>query len=240
VAPGEERSVGGDGALESELRFVDEHLARVLHRPGTDLQGTLDAIVTAALETVDPARWAGLILVERGRLVPQVTLGGPPHALDALQQRTGTGPCLDAATNQEIIGLDDTSADGRWPEFSASAHAMHVESVLCAPLWVSQDTLGTLSLYSAETDAFTFRERHLVELFATHAALALANARMIAQLRTALTNRDLIGQAKGILMERHRISADAAFDLLSETSQAANHKLSDVARRFVETGDLQS
>ena len=48
-------------------------------------------------------------------------------------------------------------------------------------------------------------------------------------LRIALTGRDLIGQAKGILMERHGISADAAFDRLVRISQTTNTKLHEVA-----------
>lgn len=56
----------------------------------------------------------------------------------------------------------------------------------------------------------------------------------------ALGSRDVIGQAKGILMERHGVTADAAFSVLSRVSQAENIKLAEVARRFVENGDLPS
>jgi AmiR/NasT family two-component response regulator len=57
-------------------------------------------------------------------------------------------------------------------------------------------------------------------------------------MRAAVVNRDLIGQAKGILMERHRITADAAFTLLAAASQRKNVKLTDVAAHLVETGEL--
>jgi ANTAR domain len=57
-------------------------------------------------------------------------------------------------------------------------------------------------------------------------------------MRAAVVNRDLIGQAKGILMERHRITADAAFALLAEASQHKNVKLTEVAAHLVETGEL--
>jgi ANTAR domain-containing protein len=50
----------------------------------------------------------------------------------------------------------------------------------------------------------------------------------------------VIGQAKGILMERHGIAADAAFGVLSRVSQAENMKLAEIARRFAETGQLPS
>jgi AmiR/NasT family two-component response regulator len=77
-------------------------------------------------------------------------------------------------------------------------------------------------------------------LFATLAAIALAEAQRTDQLHTALRNRDIIGQAKGILVERHRITADEAFALLSQASQDVNMKLTAVARNLAETGELLS
>ena len=59
----------------------------------------------------------------------------------------------------------------------------------------------------------------MARLFASQAALALAEAHRADQMRQALSSRDVIGQAKGILMERHRITADEAFGLLSKHSQ---------------------
>jgi AmiR/NasT family two-component response regulator len=75
-------------------------------------------------------------------------------------------------------------------------------------------------------------------LLATLAAIALAEAQRTGQLHTALGNRDLIGPAKAILMERHRMTADAAFSNLSQASQDVNVKLTAVAQHLVETGEL--
>jgi AmiR/NasT family two-component response regulator len=56
---------------------------------------------------------------------------------------------------------------------------------------------------------------------------------LVEQLRTALASRDVIGQAKGVLMERHRIDAEEAFDRLVRESQVRNVKLRDVAQALV-------
>ena len=56
----------------------------------------------------------------------------------------------------------------------------------------------------------------------------------LAQLRRALQSRDVIGQAKGILMERRGISADEAFAVLRAASQSLNVKLTQVAQTLVE------
>jgi GAF domain-containing protein len=217
---------------------VLEQLARGLHLKGAELQPTLDAIVGRAVEIVAVAEHAGLILVLGGELVPQSTLGDPPRELDELQRRTGSGPCIDAAVRQTVIAVEDTAADDRWPEFAAAATSLGVASVLCAPLWLNNRRIGTLSLFAPKPYAFGDTELHLTELFATHAALALAEAQGREQWNAALASRDVIGQAKGILIERYRLTPLEAFDRLSRASQAANVRLVEVAQHLVETGEV--
>lgn len=213
-------------------------LARALHVKDTQLQPTLDAIVAMAVATVSSARYAGLIVVSRGELVPQATTDRPPHLLDVLQQKLGGGPCVDTAQDQSVTCITDTQQDDRWPDFSAQAAHLGIFSLLCVPLWVDNRCLGTLSLYADHADAFDDHDERVATLFATLAALALAGAQRTDQLSTALVNRDVIGQAKGILMERQRITADMAFARLAQISQAENIKLAEVARHLVETGEL--
>ena len=100
-----------------------------------------------------------------------------------------------------------------------------MRSTLCVPLWVDERCLGALSLYADQATAFTGLHGRVATLLATFAALTLAEAQRADQLTAALINRDVIGQAKGILMERHHITADAAFSYLTRLSQAENTKL---------------
>jgi GAF domain-containing protein len=213
-------------------------LARALHLKNAELQPTLDAIIAHAVQTIEPAEYAGLILVLSGRLVPQATMGEPPQVLDLLQQHTGTGPCIDAAREQAVINVDNTLTDPRWPQFSERAVAVGVFSMLCMPLWVDQLRLGTLSLYGEKPDAFGSQHRQLTNLYAAHAAIALADAQRTAKLQEAMRNRDVIGQAKGILIERLKLTPGAAFTCLSQASQRVNLKLVTVAQHLVETGEL--
>jgi GAF domain-containing protein len=231
--------------MTHQLEDLDEeswpalvHLARALHLKNAELQPTLDAIISRAVQTIEPAEHAGLILLVRGRFVPQTTLGAPPHTLDLLQQKTGAGPCIDAARAQRVITIDNTLTDIRWREFSELAAQLGVASMLCVPLWVDDLQLGTLSLYGEKPDAFAPGDHQLTDLYATHAAIALADAQRTAQLQHALRNRDLIGQAKGILVERLKITPQESFDCLSRAAQHANRKLTAVAQHLVDTGEL--
>ena len=71
-----------------------------------------------------------------------------------------------------------------------------------------------------------------------HAAVAAVAADQRADLQIALHSRDIIGQAKGILMERYKIRSEQAFDLLIAVSQRTNRKLREVADTLADTGEL--
>jgi GAF domain-containing protein len=215
-----------------------EILARALHVKNAGLQPTLEAIASTAVAMLSPARYAGLTVFSRGELIPRATTGEPPLILDRLQQQLGDGPCIDAAKHQAVFRIEDTSEDERWPQFNAEAARLQVRSMLCVPLWIDERGLGALSLYADQTAAFNELHERVTILLATFAALALAEAQRADQMHDALSNRDIIGQAKGILMERHGVTADAAFGVLSRVSQAENMKLAAIARRFVTTGEL--
>ena len=87
----------------------------------------------------------------------------------------------------------------------------------------------------------------LAQEVAAWIAVAVGNAEAAArtsdgliQLRNVMLSRALIEQAKGILMERHKITEDEAFTILSHASQRTNTKLRDVAAELVRTGTLPS
>jgi GAF domain-containing protein len=215
-----------------------EILARALHVRNAELQPTLEAIVSAAVAMISPAEYAGLAIFSRGELMPKASTGGAPLLLDRLQQQLGDGPCINAARHQSVFRIEDTRQDQHWPAFSAEAARLNVLSMLCVPLWVDERCLGALSLYGGHAAAFTGMHERVAVLLATFAALALAEAQHTEQMHDALGNRDAIGQAKGILMERYKIDADTAFGVLARTSQDQNIKLAAVAGQVAESGQL--
>jgi len=104
---------------------------------------------------------------------------------------------------------------------------------------------GSLNVYAASRDAFDLDAQQIGIVLAAHAASAAGAVREREALETlsrnlheALAARDVIGQAKGILMERLRLTPDDAFDALRRASQQLNIKLREVASRVAYTGDL--
>ncbi len=224
--------------VEPEQWSALHWLGRALHVPDADLDATLEAILAKASVVISGADAAGVNLLIKGRFEPQAVFGAAPPVLDALQQRTGEGPCIEASREQQTISIRDVRQDRRWPQYSALAVDMGVLSMLCLPLYVDSARLGSLSFYGSRAAAFDEHATHLAELYAVHAALALADAQRAANLRIALQNRDTIGQAKGILIERHRITPDQAFALLSRSSQQSNRKLVEIAETVILTGEV--
>lgn len=215
-----------------------EQLGRTLHVKDANLQSTLVAILDEAVSLTDGTEHAGVNLYIRGQFEPQAVLGKAPVPLDELQQRTGDGPCIVASRDQQIVRIRDLEHSAESPEFVDLALSLGVRSMLCLPLWVDDTRMGSLSLYSGQARDFDDRDARIGSLLATHAALVIADALRAENLRRAIAGRDVIGQAKGILMERHRLTADQAFTRLAQASQRANRKLSDLAAELVETGAL--
>jgi transcriptional regulator with GAF, ATPase, and Fis domain len=161
-----------------------------------------------------------------------------PRQVDAVQTEVGEGPCLDAVFEQQTVRVPDMTHEERWPRFAQRASEIGAASMLSFQLYVDGDNLGALNLYSRRPNAFTDESEHVGLLFASHAAIAFADARKVQQLQHGLVTRDLIGQAKGILMERFKITSAQAFTVLVRVSQHSNRKLRDVAEELANTGQL--
>ena len=143
---------------------------------------------------------------------------------------------MDAAWGQQVVRVDDLRAERRWPDFCQQAADLGVGSMLCFQLFVAADRMGALNPYSRTPNAFGEESQDIGLVFASHAAVALAGALHEQHLRTGLGNRDVIGQAKGILMERHELTAPQAFAGLARVSQEQNRRLVDIAADLASTG----
>lgn len=223
----------------SELWSTVDQLVRTLRVPISDAEELVSRICKEAVQILPAVRDVGVIVTDPDQNLLTVCSSGPiPRELDELQVQSGTGPCLTAARKQIVVRMHDVAADTRWPEFCAGARDHSVASMLCVPLYVDDHRLGTLSLYGDRPGAFRENAEPVARVLATLAAIALADSRHRTRMERALRNRDLIGQAKGILMSLHGVGADEAFGMLASRSQRTNSKLLAVAERVVETGTL--
>jgi GAF domain-containing protein len=225
--------------LRHHLGDALSRVARTLQEEHGDVEGTLQAITAGAVATVPDAEGCSISYVTgRRELTPRAATGELPQRLDALQQELGQGPCLDAVWENEVVRVDDMTTEQRWPTFAQRSAALGVGSMMCFQLFVHGDQLGAMNLYAGTPGAFDDEAQEIGLLFASHAAVALAGAETEQNLRLGMNHRDLIGQAKGILMERHRLTADQAFAVLARVSQEKNRKLVDIAGELTDTGAM--
>jgi GAF domain-containing protein len=176
----------------------------------------------------------GISLIEGRRVTPAAPTDELAAELDSLQNKFDEGPCLDALREHHTVHIEDTSTDTRWPRFGRAATDRGVRSVLSFQLFVREENLGALNLYGDAAKVFTEESELIGAVLAQHAAVAMVGAQEARRFDTALASRDIIGQAKGLLMCRESLTGLAAFDLLARASQSLNIKLVTLARRIVD------
>ena len=215
----------------------------LIARAASDLaaEESLEAILARVAEqariAVPSCDEVGVTLMTgRGRIETPAATGGMARACDLLQHDLREGPCLEAIETSTPLRVTNLATDPRWPRFTPKATGLGVHSVLAVPMSAGRTT-GALNLYARESARFGGADERVGRAFATHAGIALAHAEMAANLRAGLLTREEIGRAVGILMERHRVTAKAAFDMLVLASQHSHRKLRDLAAWMNETGE---
>jgi GAF domain-containing protein len=228
--------------VESEIRsaaramlLVSELAAELVDTPS--LEELLERALAMAVDIVPGCEQAGISLLQNRVVETPASFGSLARECDKLQERLGDGPCVTALLEADIIRIDNIHTDKRWPEFAGAAQA-GLGSMLACRLATQRDKLGALNMYSSEPDAFSEESEAMAVGYAAHVSLALSALDREANLRRALQSRELIGQAMGILMERHRITASQAFDVMVHASQRTNVKLRAIADELVRTGSL--
>jgi GAF domain-containing protein len=185
---------------------------------------------------------------EAGALRTEAPTDEAASAAGQAQYEAREGPCLDAI--DEPVVHTPSLPDQRWPVLAdrpldAGVYgAVSYRLALNGP--ISDDSLGgSLNAYAAAPNAFDDEAVEIGLILAAHASVAVRAIRqreaveqLSSDLRTALSSRDVIGQAKGILMERLRITPEDAFDVLRRASQRLNVKLREIAQTLSDTGEL--
>ena len=200
----------------------------------TSTEATLRAITEGAVSLV-PGTWGAGISRVQGRTVTAEAPTNPVVAeLDELQNTLNEGPCLSALREHHTVQIEDMATESRWPRFARAALDRGVRSMLSFQLFVLDENLGALNLFGNHSAAFDEESLLIGGVLAQHASIAMIGAAAEAQFDTALASRDIIGQAKGLLMHREHLTGLQAFALLLKTSQNANIKLVEIARWVVD------
>jgi GAF domain-containing protein len=217
------------------LRHVMTELTERFAHP-TEIDVTLHSVTASSVDLIDGVECADILLISGADLFTSVAATAQLAIdIDDLQQRFREGPCLDAAVGNSMVVCNDLRDDPRWPRFAEAAVAAGVHSLMSFQLYTNAH-MGALNLFGLKPDAFTPEIEAVGAMLATHAATALIADDVRLQFQSALASRDIIGQAKGMIMERFDVDAVRAFELLTKLSQNSNTRLATVAEEIVSRG----
>src|SRR5918998_171367 len=226
------------------LTTLHEDLARVV-LVDRDLTEVLTDITGIARRAVSAPDAASITLIRGEKAFTAAYDGQMALDADEMQYERGYGPCMDAGLAGQLLRIDDMAVEERWPDYTRHAAAHGIGSSLSVPLPFQSATIGALNTYAGRPHAFTEEDHVLAEDVASWVALAIGNAEAaartsdeLAHLQIAMRSRAVIEQAKGILMERYKITDERAFAVLTRASQQRNVKLREVAGQLVRTGSL--
>jgi GAF domain-containing protein len=223
-----------------------ERLGRLSLRE-LSMESLLQTVTELAKTVMSGHPEASVSLLVKDKPSTVVSTGQLAVDLDETQYERGHGPCLHAARTGELTEIADTRTESRWRDYSQRAAEAGNLSSLSVPLTIDEDeqVSGALNFYARIPNGFDHDSRSAAQAFGSYAAVATGNmyayqsARGMADnLQAALESRAVIDQAKGILIERHKLTPDQAFQLLAQVSMNANQRVRDVADHLVHTGEL--
>lgn len=194
------------------------------------VQETINAVTADALDTI-PGAEAAFIVRPTGDATGAFSGATGPEALSAARlERAEGGPSSTALADNAVVQMEHIATDERWPEYSTGVTDLGLASMLAVPMEMDGRTIGTLAVFSQQVNAFGDNAVAGTALYAEQGAVALNSAQNQSELSEAVQRRDVIGRAKGILMERHRLTDEQAFEVLVQASQNTNVPLRDIAK----------
>ena len=167
---------------------------------------------------------------------------------DDLQYQLNEGPCLSASITGKAQRIDDTtSGEDRWPSWCAAVMGLGLRSVISAPALFRGEVLGALKVYSTVPNAFTTRDEERLAVIAGVAGTLVgmsheagAPQQLDVSIHTALTDRQCVATAIGMLMERHGDDQAGAQARLMAASRRRERPVVELARDVIagSTDDL--
>lgn len=228
-------TVDGQEDVEAAHLRVAELVQGLHNRSEADSDTVVAELAEHAAVEIPGAQYAGITLTRNAKDIdtPAATHHWP-LLLDKIQQRHREGPCLTAAWEEKTIHVVDLKTDERFPNYRRDALAeTPIRSIMAFQMFIAGETVGALNVYSEQPGAFSAESRNFGLIFAAHTSVAWNSARREEQFQRALSSRDMIGQAKGMIMERYGVNAVQAFELLRRLSQDSNVPLIQIATELV-------
>lgn len=206
-----------------------------------DVADVLHQLVEYCVELLD-ATAAGLMLSDQqGQLRALAASTERARLLELFQLQANQGPCLDCfSTGEPVLVPDLSECTQRWPLFAREAIREGYRAVHAIPLRLRQETIGAMNLFHSKPGPLDTEDLQVARALADISTIGILHERAIRrsevvteQLQTALNDRVIIEQAKGMLAHSGDLEMHEAFDVLRKFCRGASMRLSDVAHKLV-------
>ncbi|PWD51567.1 transcriptional regulator [Serinibacter arcticus] len=207
-----------------------------------DVSEVLEELAERATELLDLAG-SGVSLARDGRLEAVTAVPVELVLLEEQQTTDQAGPSIASYATGDVVTIPDLEQEERWPGYRRVAASIGIRSVAAVPLVLTEEAIGSFTLYSKRAGSWSEEDLTAVTVLASMATAFLINASALAkqvqlaeQLQHALDTRVLIEQAKGILAGARSISVDQAYGVIRRYSRDRNLKIRDVAHAIIHMG----
>jgi GAF domain-containing protein len=205
--------------------------------PERGLAPTLQQVTDGAKQLF-AADGAGLMLVDAdGQLRWASASDQTAQSLEGGQERLAQGPCAVAFSQRLPAAIRNIKLDSDWQEFTQVLVSEGICAALSVPVELDGGVIGTLDIYARQPRDWDPSEVAALQAYAglvasllSAATTAQVKGRLADQLQAALEHRWLIEQAKGVLMGREDLDAQAAFERLRRAARSSTRRLADVAK----------
>jgi GAF domain-containing protein len=213
------RAISTDGYLDRILQAISEMVAETFDSPVTSIvlldDETQELVISAARCSLPEYLHKMPVKVDDSLIGRVVRRGEPTTVLDVLAEK-----------------------QYRFPELARKAG---LASLLCAPLVARDKAIGAMNIYTSEQRRFSEDEVGFVKVVAHQAAIAIENARLMAEaleMKRALETRKLVERAKGILQQKHGLTEEEAYLRLRNESRRLRRPMRDLAEAVILAEDL--
>lgn len=208
---------------------------------GLDLRAACEVVVDA-MPGLFGANGAGILLVDDAHVLRYVaSTDTGAQLLEAVQESTGRGPCVESLVEDRPVAVVDMLEDGRWPDLGALLASNGVRAVLGVPIHFGGVPVGSLNVYCAESRQWDQSDHSalstiesLVERLLTTAVFSERQEELIGQLQRALEARVVVERAVGVLMAVDDIDATDAFEQIRRSARSARRSVREVATDVIE------
>jgi GAF domain-containing protein len=200
--------------------------------------GQIGEVRYAEAEYLDePADLSAMVNDQQGQLRWASASDQTAQAVEDGQERLAQGPCMVAFSQRAPAVIRDIGSEPDWGELVQVMLGEGICAALSVPVELDGSPIGTLDIYNSGPWDWDDSEIAAAQAYAgvvasllTAAVTAQVKGRLANQLQAALEHRWLIEQAKGMLMGRERLDAQAAFERLRRVARSSSRRLADVAR----------